>query len=200
MIIGLTGSIGMGKTETARMFARLDVPVYDADAVVHQLYEPGGAAVAAIARRFPDCVVEGRVDRRRLGEHVTAHHRDFEALEKIVHPLVARDQQDFLKRAEEQGAEMVVLDIPLLLERGGEAHVDAVVVVSAPKAVQRARVLAREGMTENKLDSILAKQMPDAEKRAKAHFVIQTDKGLDHAFQQVKAVVAKLHEQGSHDA
>src|SRR6516225_10632530 len=106
MIIGLTGSIGMGKTETARMFARLGVPVYDADASVHQLYEPGGAAVAAIARRFPDCVVEGRVDRRRLGEHVTAHHRDFEALEKIVHPLVARDQQDFLKRAEEQGAEM----------------------------------------------------------------------------------------------
>jgi dephospho-CoA kinase len=197
VIIGLTGSIGMGKTETARMFNRLGVPVYDADAAVHRLYEPGGAAVGAIARTFPDCVVDGRVDRRCLGEHVTSNARDFEALEKIVHPLVARDQQDFLKQAEEQGAEMVVLDIPLLLERGGEARVDAVVVVSAPEVVQRSRVLARQGMTENKLDSILAKQMPDAEKRAKAHFVIQTDKGLDHAFEQVKAVVGKLRERRS---
>jgi len=194
LIIGLTGSIGMGKTETARMFARLGVPVYDADAAVHALYEPGGAAVAEIARQFPDCVTEGRVDRRRLGARVTANAREFEALEKLVHPLVARDQQRFLAETERHGAEMVVLDIPLLLESGGEKRVDAVVVVSAPADVQRARVLARAGMTADKLDSILAKQMPDAEKRAKAHFVIETDKGLEHAFNEVKAVITKLHE------
>jgi dephospho-CoA kinase len=200
LIIGLTGSIGMGKTETARMFARLGLPVYDADAAVHRLYEPGGAAVAEIARLFPDCLAEGRVDRRRLGARVTADPGEFQILEKLVHPLVARDQQRFLEEAHRQGADIVVLDIPLLLEGGGAARVDAVVVVSAPAAVQRARVLAREGMTEDKLETILAKQMPDAEKRAKAHFVIETGKGLESAFEQVKAVVARLREQRSHHA
>ncbi len=200
LIIGLTGSIGMGKTETARMFARLGLPVYDADAAVHSLYERGGAAVQEIARLFPDCVAEGRVDRRRLGARVTANPVEFEILEKLVHPLVARDQRRFLDQAQRQGAEMAVLDIPLLLEGGGEAQVDVVVVVSAPAAVQRARVLAREGMTEDRLDSILAKQIPDAQKRAKAHFVIETDKGLEAAFEQVKAVVARLREQRSHHA
>lgn len=199
-MIGLTGSIGMGKTETARMFARLGLPVYDADAAVHNLYEPGGAAVEGIARVFPDCVVDGRVDRGRLGARVTANPGEFATLEKIVHPLVARDQQHFLEQARRQGAEMVVLDIPLLLEGGGEARVDFVVVVSAPPPVQRARVLAREGMTVDKLESILSKQMPDADKRAKAHFVIETDKGLEAAFEQVKSVIAQLRQRRSDHA
>jgi dephospho-CoA kinase len=184
----------MGKTETAKMFAQLGVPVYDADAAVHRLYQTGGAAVAKIAEAFPDCVTDDQVDRARLGAHVTGHPDRFRALETIVHPLVAREQQQFLNEAAEAGAEMVVLDIPLLFETGGHARMDAVVVVSAPEDVQRARVLARTGMTEDKLKGILAKQMPDADKRAQAHFVIETDKGLEHAFEQVKSVVQALHE------
>jgi dephospho-CoA kinase len=192
-IVGLTGSIGMGKTETAKMFARLGVPVYDADAAVHRLYEPGGAAVAKIAETFPDCVADGRVDRAGLGARVTRDPQAFERLEAIVHPLVRKDQQAFLESAAEGGAELVVLDIPLLFETGGHERMDAVVVVSAPHDIQRARVLARAGMSADKLDRILAKQMPDAEKRAKAHFVVETDRGLDHAFEQVKRIVAELH-------
>ncbi len=193
-LVGLTGSIGMGKSETAKMFARLGIPVYDADAAVHRLYEPGGAAVTHIAKAFPDCVVDGRVDRSCLSQRVTADNGAFTILEQIVHPLVAREQLEFIGRARDAGAEIVVLDIPLLLEGGGQARMDAVVVVSAPASLQRARVLQRSGMTENKLDHILARQMPDAEKRAKADFVIETDRGLEDAFEQVKAVVAALHE------
>jgi len=202
LLVGLTGSIGMGKTETAKMFARLGVPVYDADAAVHRLYEPGGAAVGRIAEVFPECVTDGRVDRARLGACVTGDENAFRALEAIVHPLVAREQQEFLKQAAESGSDMVVLDIPLLFETGGHARMDAVVVVSAPEDVQRQRVLARPGMTEDKLKAILTKQMPDAEKRAQAHFVIETDKGLSHAFEQVKAVVQTLHDRktGRRDA
>ena len=192
-LVGLTGSIGMGKTETARMFARLGIPVYDADAAVHRLYEPGGAAVAEIAKGFPDCVVDGRVDRDRLAAGVRNRPDGLQRLEAIVHPLVAAEQQDFLAKAEAAGTEMVVLDIPLLFETGSHVRMDAVVVVSAPHDVQRARVLARPGMTADKLDHILVRQMPDAEKRAKAHFVIETDKGLGHAFQQVEQVIAALH-------
>ena len=192
MMIGLTGSIGMGKTETAKMFAKLGVPVYDADAAVHRLYEKGGAAVPVIAEAFPDSVVDGRVDRTVLTKYVTAHKDAFKKLEQLVHPLVAREQLAFLQDAKAKGAEMVVLDIPLLFEAGGHARVDAIVVVSAPAHIQRARVLARPGMTEDKLDHILSRQMSDAEKRAKAHFVVETDKGLDHAFEQVKSIVAAL--------
>jgi dephospho-CoA kinase len=192
LLIGLTGSIGMGKSETAKMFARLGVPVYDADAAVHRLYEPGGAAVAEIAKAFLGCVKEGRVDRAALAERVTTDKNAFAALEKIVHPLVAREQQMFLEQASEAGAEMVLLDIPLLFESGGHARVDAIVVVSARHSVQRERVLARPGMTSEKLDHILSRQLPDIEKRAKAHFVVETDKGLDHAFESVKAIVAQL--------
>ena len=192
-LVGLTGSIGMGKTETARMFARLGIPVYDADAAVHALYERSGGAVAAIAAEFPGTVRDGKVDRAALSRAVTADKRALSRLESIVHPLVAKEQQVFLEKAGADGAEMVVLDIPLLFESGGHARMDAVVVVSAPHHVQRARVLAREDMSEDKLDHILARQMPDAEKRAKAHFVIETDKGLDDAFEQVKKVVAALH-------
>jgi len=192
MMIGLTGSIGMGKTETAKMFARLGVPVYDADAAVHRLYEKGGAAVPEIAKVFPDSIVDGRVDRAILTKHVTADKDAFKKLEQLVHPLVAREQLAFLQEAKAKGAEMVVLDIPLLFEAGGHARVDVIVVVSAPAHIQRARVLARPGMTEDKLDHILSRQMSDAEKRAKAHFVVETDKGLEHAFEQVKSIVAAL--------
>lgn len=192
-LVGLTGSIGMGKTETARMFARLGIPVYDADAAVHRLYEPGGGAVAAIAKEFPDCVTDGRVDRAALAARLNQGSASLKRLEEIVHPLVAREQRAFLEQAEKDGAEMVLLDIPLLFETGGHARMDAVVVVSAPEEVQRARVMARPGMTPEKLDHILARQMPDAEKRAQAHFVVETDKGFEHAFEQVKRIVAALH-------
>jgi dephospho-CoA kinase len=190
LLIGLTGSIGMGKTETAKMFARLGIPVYDSDAAVHRLYEPGGAAVAPIADAFPGTVKDGRVDRAALSKAVGGNEAAFKRLEAIVHPLVAAEQRKFMDQV--QAAPMVVQDIPLLFETGGHTRMDAVVVVSAPADVQRERVLAREGMTAEKLDHILSRQMPDVEKREKAHFVIETDKGLDHAFEQVKAVVAAL--------
>lgn len=200
LMVGLTGSIGMGKTETARMFARLGIPVYDADAAVHRLYEKGGAAVPEIAKLFPDSIKDGRVDRAVVTKHVTADKEAFKALEQLVHPLVAREQRMFLKEAQAKGAELVVLDIPLLFEAGGHARVDAIVVVSAPDHIQRERVLARPGMTPDKLDHILSRQMPDAEKRAKAHFVVETDKGLDHAFEQVKSIVAELSRQRKEQA
>ncbi len=190
LLIGLTGSIGMGKTETAKMFARLGIPVYDSDAAVHRLYEPGGAAVAPIADAFPGTVKDGRVDRAALSKAVGGNDAAFKRLESIVHPLVAAEQRKFMERVWD--APMVVQDIPLLFETGGHTRMDAVVVVSAPADLQRERVLARDGMTAEKLDHILSRQMPDVEKRAKAHFVVETDKGLDHAFAQVKAVVAAL--------
>jgi dephospho-CoA kinase len=193
-LVGLTGSIGMGKSETARMFARLGVPVYDADAAVHSLYEPGGAAVPVIAEAFPGTVSDGRVDRTELTKRVTADKDAFKKLEMIVHPLVGQHQRQFLSEAAKEGAELVVLDIPLLFETGGNERMDAVVVVSAPHHIQRERVLARPGMTPDKLDHILSRQVPDAEKRAKAHFVVETEHGLDHAFEQVKTIVEALHQ------
>lgn len=193
-LIGLTGSIGMGKSETAKMFARLGIPVNDSDANVHALYEPGGAAVPEIEKMFPGTVQDGRVDRGLLTKALAADPSGFKKLEAIVHPLVARTQSDFLAKAERDGADIVVLDIPLLFETGGHTRVDAVVVASAPSHIQRARVLERPGMTEEKLDQILARQMPDEEKRAKAHFVVVTDKGLHHAFEQVQMIVKTLRE------
>lgn len=190
LLIGLTGSIGMGKSETAKLFARLGIPVYDSDAAVHRLYEAGGAAVAGIDEAFPGTVTDGRVDRIALAKAVGGNEEAFRRLEAIVHPLVAAEQRRFMEGV--AGAEMVVQDIPLLFETGGHSRMDAVVVVSAPEELQRRRVLTREGMTPEKLDHILARQMPDAEKRAKAHFVVETDKGLDHAFDQVKKIVATL--------
>ena len=190
LLIGLTGSIGMGKTETAKMFAKLGIPVYDSDAAVHRLYEPGGAAVAPIAEAFPGTVQDGRVDRTALSKAVGGDEAAFKRLEAIVHPLVAAEQRKFMDQVRD--AQMVVQDIPLLFETGGHTRMDAVVVVSAPAGLQRERVLARAGMTPEKLDHILSRQMPDAEKRAKAHFVVETDKGLDHALAQVQALVAVL--------
>ena len=200
LLIGLTGSIGMGKSETAKMFAKLGVPVYDSDAAVHALYEPGGAAVAGIAKAFPGAVHKGRVDRARLSALLAETSDGFKTLEAIVHPLVAESQRAFLAKAAGDGADMVVLDIPLLFETGGHARMDAVVVVSAPQEVQRARVLARPGMTAEKLDRILSRQTPDAEKRAKAHYMVETDRGLDHAFEQVKTIVQALQEKARKDA
>ena len=191
-LVGLTGSIGMGKTETAKMFAQLGIPVYDADAAVHRLYQQGGAAVSKIAEVFPGSVKDGRVDREELARQLRATEDGFERLEKIVHPLVAREQQAFLAEAAVNGAAIVVMDIPLLFETAGHGRMDAVVVVSAPADVQRARVLARPRMTAEKLDHILSRQIPDSEKRAQAHFVVETGNGLDHAFAQVKQIAAAL--------
>lgn len=191
LLIGLTGSIGMGKTETAKMFTRLGVPVYDADAAVHALYAPGGRAVAPLRTAFPDAVRDGAVDRAVLGALVLGKPEALKKLESIVHPLVREEQQRWLAARAAEGHDRVVLDIPLLLESDA-ARTDVVVVVSAPPHVQRTRVLARPGMTEEKFAAILAKQMPDAEKRARADFVVDTSQSLDHAFEQVKAIVAAL--------
>ncbi len=192
LLIGLTGSIGMGKTETAKLFARLGLPVYDADAAVHALYAPGGAAVEPIGTAFPGTVTAGAVDRAALGQAVLGDAQALKRLEAIIHPLVAQVQIDWLRAQADAGAAMVVLDIPLLFETGGEARVDVVVVVSAPADVQRERVLARPGMTAEKFDAILAKQTPDTQKRARADFIIDTSQGLDHAFDQVQAVLRAL--------
>ncbi len=192
LLIGLTGSIGMGKSETAKMFARLGIPVNDSDANVHAVYEPGGAAVPEIEKAFPGTVRDGRVDRTLLSKALAADPTGFKRLEAIVHPLVGKVQQAFLAKAVADGADMVVLDVPLLFETGGHARMDAVVVVSAPSHIQRARVLERPGMSEDKLNQILSRQMPDEEKRAKAHYVVVTDKGLDHAFEQVEMIVKDL--------
>jgi dephospho-CoA kinase len=192
LLVGLTGSIGMGKSETARMFAKLGIPVYDADAAVARLYDVGGAAVPVIAEAFPGAVKDGKVDRVALRERVTSDPTAIAKLNSLVHPLVGAENRAFMDKAIADGVDMVVQDIPLLFETGGHTRMDAVVVVSAPSHIQRERVLARPGMSPELLDSILQRQMPDEEKRAKAHFVVVTDKGLEHAFEQVQMIVAEL--------
>lgn len=188
--LALTGSIGMGKSATAAMFAARGVPVYDADAAVHGLYDLGGAAVGPVGAAFPGVVRDGKVDREALREAVLGNPDALKRLNAVVHPLVGRDRIGFFAEAEAAGADMVVLDIPLLFETGGHANVDAVVVASAPPEMQRQRVLARPGMTPDRLDAILAQQMADAEKRARAHFVVDTSRGLDPARQQVAEIIA----------
>jgi dephospho-CoA kinase len=195
-ILGLTGSIGMGKSTTAEMFADEGVPVYNSDAAVHALYQPGGAAVEPIAAAFPDVVVEGAVDRERLAARVLNDPEALRTLEAITHPLVLQDRARFLSEAAEEGEDVVAADVPLLFETGGQRLVHAVVVVSAPPAIQRERVLARPGMTEAKLESILARQLPDAEKRARADFVIDTGKGLAPAAKAVRSVLNALSNPG----
>lgn len=170
--LGLTGSIGMGKSTTAAMFAAAGVPVWDADAAVHRLYAPGGAAVPAIAALHPAAVKDGAVDRAALKDWIVAEPGALRQIEGAVHPLVAADREAFLAGAVDKP--LVVLDIPLLFETGADAQMDATLVVSAPPEVQRARVLARPGMTPAQLDLILSRQMPDAEKRARATWVIET--------------------------
>ncbi len=192
-VLGLTGSIGMGKSTTAGFFADAGVPVYDADAAVHALYE--GEAVAPIEAAFPGSIRDGRIDREELARRVLGDQKALERLEAIVHPLVRKAQAKFLQDAEATGALVAVVDIPLLFETRGEENVDAVVVVSAPAEVQRARVLARPGMSAERLDAILAKQMPDAEKRQRADFIVDTSRGFDEARAQVDAildVIAKM--------
>jgi dephospho-CoA kinase len=194
IILGLTGSIGMGKSTTASLFAEEGVPVYDADAAVHLLYAPGGAGVAPVSAAFPGVEENGAINREKLGAAVFGKPEEIRKLEMIVHPLVRQAQTDFLKRHLAEGAKIVVLDIPLLLEGGGKRYSDAVVVVSAPADVQRARVLARPGMTEEKFEAILAKQMPDADKRKHADFIINTAFGVEDARMQIRAVLEALRD------
>jgi len=194
ILIGLTGSIGMGKSTTAAMFRDAGVPVYDADAAVHDLYDLGGAAVGPVGAAFPGVVKDGKVDREALRQAVLGKPDELKRLNAIVHPLVGRDRVGFFAKAEADGADMVVLDIPLLFETGGHLNVDAIVVASAPAKMQRERVLARPGMTPERLNAILEQQMADAEKRAQAHFVVDTSRGLEPARQQVAEIIATVRD------
>jgi dephospho-CoA kinase len=177
LILGLTGSIGMGKSTTAKLFAEAGVPVYDADATVHMLYE--GEAVPAIEAAFPGTTVNGKVDRNKLSARVVHDPAAIKRLEQIVHPMLGASRQKFLDDAERSGAPLAVVDVPLLFETGGEKRVDAVVVVTTTPEIQRQRILARDNMTSEKLDAILARQLPDAEKRRRADFVVDTSDGTD---------------------
>jgi dephospho-CoA kinase len=189
-VLGLTGSLGMGKSATAKMFAEEGVPVHDADAAVHNLYE--SAAAPLIEAAFPGTTAAGKVDRDKLAQKVLGDSAALERLEAIVHPLVRRAEQAFLDEAARKGARVTVLDIPLLFETGGNGRCDAVVVVSAPPEIQRARVFERPGMTEQKFAAILAKQMPDAEKRARADFVVDTSRGFAAARTQVRDILTRI--------
>lgn len=192
ILLGLTGSIGMGKSTTTAMFADLGAVVWNADDAVHRLYAPGGAAVGPVGEAFPGVVVNGAVDRTRLAEALGKDDTAFRRLEAIVHPLVAQGRAADLEAARTAGVKLAVLDIPLLFETGGDRAVDAVVVVTADPAIQAERVLARPGMTRERFDAILARQMPDAEKRARADFVIDTGRGLEAARAEVEAIVAAV--------
>ena len=192
ILLGLTGSIGMGKSTTTAMFADLGAVVWNADDAVHRLYAPGGAAVVPVGEAFPGVLVDGAVDRTRLAEALGKDDTAFRRLEAIVHPLVAQGRAADLEAARTAGVKLAVLDIPLLFETGGDSAVDAVVVVTADPAIQAERVLARPGMTRERFDVILARQMPDAEKRARADFVIDTGRGLEAARAEVEAIVAAV--------
>ena len=189
-ILGLTGSIGMGKSTTAKLFAEAGVPVYDADAAVHKIYE--GEAAPAIEAAFPGTTVDGRVDRAKLSAKVVHDQAAIKQLEQIVHPMLGASRRKFLEEAERSGAPVVVMDIPLLFETGGEKRVDAVVVVSTDAASQRERILARGTMTNEALDGILARQMPDAEKRKRADFVVDTSHGLDPVRAAIRDILAEV--------
>lgn len=193
IVLVLTGSIGMGKSTTARLFEEAGAAIWDADAAVHALYRKGGAAVAAVEAAFPGVVVDGAIDRARLSERLQREPDGFRTLEAIVHPLVRADREAFIDRAREEGRPVVVLDIPLWFETGADrTGVTAVVVVSAPRAEQRRRVLSRPGMTEARFRQILSRQVPDAEKRARADAVIDTGRGVPHAREQVRLLMERL--------
>lgn len=189
-VLGLTGSIGMGKSTTAKLFAEAGVPVYDADATVHRLYE--GEAAPAIEAAFPGTTVNGKVDRTLLSPKVVHDAAAMKRLESIVHPMLRAHHQKFLDDAERSGAPVAVVDIPLLYETGGENRVDAVVVVTTDPEVQRERILARDGMTPEKLDAILAKQLPDAEKRKRADFVVDTSHGLEPVRARIREILDEV--------
>ena len=195
MVLGLTGSIGMGKSTTLAMFAEAGVPTYSADAAVHALYE--NEAVPLIESAFPGTVANGKVDREKLSRAVLGNREQLARLEAIVHPLVRIKELEFIKAARKSGARLAVVDIPLLFETGGEKRVDKIAVVSAEPDVQRQRVLARPGMSEAKLDAILARQMPDADKRAKANYIINTGNGLEPARAAVRAIIKSVTESGA---
>src|SRR4030088_3303747 len=187
IILGLTGSIGMGKSTTAKLFAEAGVPVYDADAAVHRLYE--GEAVSAIEGAFPGTTANGRVDRNRLSAQVVHDPSAMRQLEQIVHPMLGASRQKFLDDAERSGAPVAVVDVPLLFETGGEKRVDVVVVVTTTPEIQRQRILARDNMTGEKLDAIPPRQLPDAEKRRRADFVVDTSHGLDPVRAQIRDIL-----------
>jgi dephospho-CoA kinase len=190
LILGLTGSIGMGKSTTAKLFEEAGVPVYDADATVHKLYE--GEAAPAIEAAFPGTTVDGKVDRAKLSARVVHDPAAMKQLEEIVHPMLGASRQKFFQDAEASGAPVVVVDVPLLFETGGEKRVDAVVVVTTTPEIQRERVLARGTVDDEKLNAILARQVPDAEKRKRADFVVDTSHGLDLVRAQIKHILAEI--------
>jgi dephospho-CoA kinase len=187
IVLGLTGSIGMGKSTTAKLFAEAGVPVYDADAAVHALYE--GEAAPAIEAAFPGTTTDGKVNRNKLSERVVHDPEAMRRLEQIVHPMLGASRQKFLQDAERSGAPVAVVDVPLLFETGGEKRVDAVVVVTTTPEIQRERILARPNMTREKLDAILMRQMPDSEKRKRAHFIVDTSHGLDPVRLQIQDIL-----------
>lgn len=189
-VLGLTGSIGMGKSTTAKFFAEEGVPVHDADGAVHRLYD--GEAAPPIEAAFPGTTQNGKVDREKLAKAVLGDPAKIKQLEGIVHPLVHRARERFLSDAEKSGAKVAVLDIPLLYETGGDARCDAVVVVSAPAEMQRTRAFERPGMSEQKLAAITANQVPDAEKRARADFIVDTSQGFEHARAQVREILQRV--------
>ncbi|CVI19511.1 MULTISPECIES: dephospho-CoA kinase [Rhizobium/Agrobacterium group] len=190
IVIGLTGSIGMGKTTTAKLFAAEGIPVLDSDAVVHDLYS--AEAVPMIEAAFPGTTISGTVDRLELGNILRENPANFRKLEAIVHPLVRERQEAFLRKAREENQNFAVLDIPLLFETGAETRVDKIVVVSCAPEIQRQRVLSRPGMTEEKFEMILARQMPDAEKRRRADFIIDSGNGVEAARDQVREILQRL--------
>ena len=190
LILGLTGSIGMGKSTTAKLFAEAGVPVYDADAAVHKIYE--GEAAPAIEAAFPGTTVDGKVDRARLSAQVVHNPAAMKQLEQIVHPMLGASRQKFFEDAQAAGAPVVVVDVPLLFETGGEKRVDAVVVVTTTPEAQRERVLARGTMDDARLDAILARQLPDAEKRNRADFVVDTSHGLDPVRERIRDILAEV--------
>lgn len=189
IVLGLTGSIGMGKSTTAKLFAEAGVPVYDADATVHQIYE--GEAAPVIEAAFRGTTVDGKVDRAKLSAKVVHDPAAMKQLEALVHPMLRAHHQKFLDDAERSGAPVAVVDIPLLFETGGEKRVDAVVVVTTSPEIQRERILARDNMTAEKLDHILARQMPDAEKRKRADFVVDTSHGLDPVRSRIRDILTE---------
>lgn len=189
IVLGLTGSIGMGKSTTAKLFMEAGVPVYDADATVHKIYE--GEAVPLVEQSFPGTTSDGKVDRQKLSARVVHDAEAMKRLESIVHPLLRSHHQKFLDDAERSGAPVAVVDVPLLYETGGEKRVDAVVVVTTSPEIQRARILARDNMNEAKLDAILARQLPDAEKRKRADFVVDTSHGLDPVRDRIRDILVE---------
>lgn len=195
-VLGLTGSVGMGKSTAANMLRRMGVPVHDADAAVHRLMNRDGAAVAAVEAAFPGVSQEDAIDRQALGARVFGDPAALRRLEAILHPLVRAESEAWLRRQRRQREGLVVLDIPLLFESGGEGRCDAVIVVSAPYFVQRARVMRRPGMTEERFQQVLAQQMPDAEKRRRAQFVVSTGLGKGHTLRQLRRIV-RLYRNGT---